>query len=198
MRVQILLETTNFSLFSAVFHIFEDGSEIELKHCVSSKTSVKSSRKYFVHLNWLNSSIGRVGSIPQMVERQSSNPKMRVRIPLKTTKFCCSLQCQINMNLVRPKIWIRIPFLGKQGKYLVKNLLKKIQRNLTQPVKFVVIYVTKKVSYFLYKNKIPNSLHSNIVYKCTCPGCNSYIGKTERNLAIRFSEHSDPLKSSIF
>ena len=51
-----------------VFHDSEDGSEIELKHCASSKTSVKSLRKYFVHLNWirlstdpswLDSSIGR-------------------------------------------------------------------------------------------------------------------------------------------
>ena len=51
-----------------VFHISEDDSEIELKHCAPSKTSVKSSRKYFVHLSWiklatnpswLDSSIGR-------------------------------------------------------------------------------------------------------------------------------------------
>ena len=28
----------------------------------------------------------------------------------------------------RPKIWIRIPFLGKQGEFLVKKLLRKIQR----------------------------------------------------------------------
>ena len=51
-----------------VFHISEDGSEIELKHCASSKTSAKLSRKYVVHLNWirlatnpswLDSSIGR-------------------------------------------------------------------------------------------------------------------------------------------
>ena len=78
-----------------VFHISEDGSEIELKHCASSKTSVKSSRKYFVHLNWmLYSSIG------QLVERRSRNPKMRVQIPLETTNFRCPLQCQINMNLV--------------------------------------------------------------------------------------------------
>ena len=48
--------------------ISEDDSEIELKHCTSSKTRVKSSRKYCVHLNWirlatnpswLDSSIGR-------------------------------------------------------------------------------------------------------------------------------------------
>ena len=36
-----------------VFHISEDGSQIELKHCASSKTSIKSSRKYFVYLNWI-------------------------------------------------------------------------------------------------------------------------------------------------
>ena len=54
-------------IYFLLFHISEDGSEIELKHCASSKTSVKSSRKYFVHLNWtrlaanpswLDSSIG--------------------------------------------------------------------------------------------------------------------------------------------
>ena len=99
----------------------------------------------------------------------------------------------------RPRIWLRIPFMGKQGEFLVKKLLKKIQRNVIQPVKFVIIYDTKKISYFLpKKDKIPNPLHSNIVYEFTCPGCNSsYVGKTERNLATRLSEHSDPQKSSI-
>ena len=51
-----------------VFYNSKDGSEIELKHWASSKTSVKSSRKYFVPLDWirlatspswLDSSIGR-------------------------------------------------------------------------------------------------------------------------------------------
>ena len=89
--------------------------------------------------------------------------------------------------------------MGKQGEFLVKKLLKKIQRNLIQPVKFVVIYDTKKISYFLpKKDKIPNPSRTNIVYEFTCPGCNSsYVGKTERNLATRLSEHSDPQKSSI-
>ena len=39
----------------------------------------------------------------------------------------------------RPRIWLGIPFMGKQGEFLVKKLLKKIQRNLVQPVKFVLI-----------------------------------------------------------
>ena len=87
--------------------------------------------------------------------------------------------------------------MGKQGEFLVKQRLKKIQRNLTQPVKFVVIYDTKKISYFLpKKDKIPS--RSNIVYEFICPGYNSScISKTERNLATRLSEHSDPQKSSI-
>ena len=50
------------------FHISEDGSEIELTARPQIKTTVKSSQKYFVHLNWirlatnpsrLDSSIGR-------------------------------------------------------------------------------------------------------------------------------------------
>ena len=37
-----------------------------------------------------------------------------------------------------------------------------------------------------------------MVYEFTCPGCKkSYIGKTERNLETRLSEHLDPLKSAI-
>ena len=35
-------------------------SEIELKHCASSKTNVKSSRKYFVHLNWIRLALPNV------------------------------------------------------------------------------------------------------------------------------------------
>jgi hypothetical protein len=48
-------------------------------------------------------------------------------------------------------MWIRIPFLGKQGDFLIKKLIKKLQRNLTEPVKFIVIYQTKKISYFFLK-----------------------------------------------
>ena len=73
-----------------VFHISEDGSEIELKHCTSSKTSVKSSRKYFVHLNWIRLATNPGGSIAQLVERRFRNPKMRVQIPLESTNFSLS------------------------------------------------------------------------------------------------------------
>ena len=72
-------------------------------------------------------------------------------------------------------------------------------RCILQSVKFVVICHTKKISYLLpKKDKIPFSSCSNIAYEFACPGCkSSYIGKTESNLATRFSKHSDQHKSSI-
>ena len=48
---------------------------------------------------------------------------------------------------IRPKIWIRLPYLGNHGENLVRTLLKKIQRCLKQPINFIVIYNTKKISY---------------------------------------------------
>ena len=99
----------------------------------------------------------------------------------------------------RPKIWIRIPYLGRKGEFLVKKLVKKLQRNLTEPVKFVVLCQTKKISYFLpKKDKVPDLQRINLIYEFTCPGCNeSYIGKTERNLNTRLKEHLDPARSAI-
>ena len=97
------------------------------------------------------------------------------------------------------KIWVRIPFLGKQGEYLVKTLIRKLQRNLTKPVKFIVIYQTKKVSYFLSKkDKIPDLERNDLVYEFSCPGCSAtYIGKTVRNLRTRLTEHAQLNTSAV-
>jgi hypothetical protein len=102
-------------------------------------------------------------------------------------------------NDTRPKVWVRVPYLGKQGETLVKNCIKKIQRCLTVPVNFIVIYDNKKFSYFLSnKDKIPNLSKSSVVYEVTCPGCSAtYIGKTERRLQTRLAEHTNPTKSAI-
>ena len=88
-----------------------------------------------------------------------------------------------------PKIWIRIPYLGKRSKTILHNCLKKIRRCLSHPVKFNVIYNTKKIT--ANKDKNPLFSKSNVVYEITCPGCGkSYIGKTNRRLQTRLSEHA--------
>ena len=66
-----------------------------------------------------------------------------------------------------------------------------MQRNLTKPVKFVVIYQTKKVSYFLSKkDKIPDLEWSDLVYQFSCPGSESCIGKMVRKLGTRLTEYA--------
>ena len=97
-----------------------------------------------------------------------------------------------------PKIWFRVPYLGKIGESLVKTCIKKIRQNLNKTVKFIVVYQTKKVSYFLSnKDKIPDGSRNNVFYEITCPGCNKrYIGKTERYLDKRLLEHSSDFQNS--
>ena len=91
-----------------------------------------------------------------------------------------------------PKIWIRLPYLGQKGEFLIKTCISKIQRSQKSPIKFVVLYNTKKISFFTSnKDKVPLNSKSNVVYQVTCPGCNkSYIAKTFRCLDDRLSEHA--------
>ena len=96
------------------------------------------------------------------------------------------------------KIWLRLPYLGEQSESLVRNLIKKLRRNLKVKVNFVVIYETKKTAFFVSsKDKIPDLSRNNVIYEITCPGCNNkYIGKTERCLQTRLSEHSYNINTS--
>ena len=99
-----------------------------------------------------------------------------------------------------PKIFVRLPFIGKQGELLVKRSLKKIKRLLNTPVRFIVLFDTCKVSTFTSeKDFIPKELRSFVVYEFRCPGCSkSYIGKTERPLLTRLQEHATNTSSEIF
>ena len=97
-----------------------------------------------------------------------------------------------------PKVWIRIPYLGSRGDFLLKSCLNKVQRFLSKPVKFITIYDTKKLSYFVSnKDKLPPLCRSNVVYEVACPGCGkTYIGITQRCLSVRLKEHATRLSSS--
>ena len=91
-----------------------------------------------------------------------------------------------------PKIWLRLPFIGKYGNTLTKRFKNKIRRLLKGPCKFILHWKTTQSSYFLScKDKTPNEYRSSIVYQFSCPGCQSpYIGKTERCLYTRLKENS--------
>ena len=61
------------------------------------------------------------------------------------------------------EIFFRLPCAGLKGKQLVKHCLKKIRRCLKINVKFVVIYDTKKISFYCnVKHKVPHEQRNNI------------------------------------
>ena len=97
---------------------------------------------------------------------------------------------QTDENIV--KVWIKIPYLGKRGENIIKSCTSKIQRFLTKPVKFIITYDTKRISFFVSnKDKLPPLSRSNLVYEVSCPGCGkSYIGMTKRCLSVRLKEHA--------
>ena len=92
-----------------------------------------------------------------------------------------------------PKIWLKLPYLGRQSEFLVKNLIRKVRRSLKIHAKIVVVYQTKKTPFFLpNKDKISDSNKANVVYEFSCPVCgHSYISKNERSLETRLSEHAN-------
>ena len=65
-------------------------------------------------------------------------------------------------------------------------------------VKFVITYNTNRISYYTNnKDKIPLLNHSFVVHGFKCPGCNHYVGKTERTLFERSCGHGFKDKNSV-
>ena len=93
---------------------------------------------------------------------------------------------------------MRIQYLGKQGENVISNVIRKIRRSLKIPIKPIVIYQIKKTSFFYpKKDKIPELCQANVVYEFKCPGCGqTYIGKTERNLQTRLTQHATNYNNS--
>ena len=95
------------------------------------------------------------------------------------------------------KNWMKIPYLGNHGEDIIKSCTSKIQGYLTKPVKFIIIYDIKRISFFVSnKDKLPPLSRSNLVYEVSCPGCGkSYIGMTKRCLSVRLKEHATQVNS---
>ena len=85
-----------------------------------------------------------------------------------------------------------VPLPRPKREFLIKTCISKIQRLQKSPIKFVVLYNTKKISFFTSnKDKVPLNSKRDVVYQVTSPGCNkSYIGKTFRCLDDRLLEHA--------
>ena len=91
-------------------------------------------------------------------------------------------------------IYFRMPYFGDKGVSLIKACINKIRANCIENRKIVfkILYDVAKTEVFCNnRDKSSFLCQSNVVYKFVCPGCNSsYIGKTERTLSERTTEHA--------
>ena len=89
------------------------------------------------------------------------------------------------------KIYLKVPYLGKQGKQLVTMLARKLHRYLKPNIKLIKLFNTKKANMFCpTKDKVTKEQKANVIYKIICPSCNNvYVGRTDRCFGIRMNEH---------
>ena len=97
-------------------------------------------------------------------------------------------------------IWLSIPYIGEKTSQLLRSFKRKLRRHLKNPNTQIRIRekTTKLCFYTNNKDKVPLLNKSHVVYKFSCPGCqSSYIGKTDRTLLTRAREHAVTDKESV-
>ena len=92
-----------------------------------------------------------------------------------------------------PKLvkYIKLPFYGKPS-YHARKKIKKLLKNSFPSIDFRIILTnSSKISnFFNYKDRVPDSVISNLVYEFCCPDCESrYIGCSTRAFKVRVMEH---------
>jgi hypothetical protein len=92
----------------------------------------------------------------------------------------------------KKKFYFVLPFFGTQSEKLKKDLVSLLSKYFPQ-IEFKVILVNKyKIgSIFNFKDRLPKSMLSSIIYKHCCARCASeYVGSTTRALGVRVAEHA--------
>ena len=109
-------------------------------------------------------------------------------------KFLNNKQLQVVINKCDvPKLvkYVRLPFYGKIS-YNYRKLVLNILRNSCPSVNFRIVFTNsfRIGTFFNFKDRVPDPLCSDIVYKFTCPSCQArYVGCSGRAFRIRVLEH---------
>ena len=151
--------------------ITEDGIDIFRKNTHTGQyTNVSSFEPFSRKVSWVNSLFFRASKIcsnPSLFNNQIMKIKRfmswngfptKVRhflIKRLKAKLCHDHNTTLNGNDddSAPKIWLKLPYLGRQGEFLVKNLIRKVRRSLKIYVKIIVVYQTKKNTFLPAKQR---------------------------------------------
>ena len=85
-----------------------------------------------------------------------------------------------------------MPFLGTTSWRTKNSLIRSFREHLPFSKLKIIFKSSRRLSScFSFKDKIPKSLMSGVIYQYTCPECNlRYIGSTKRYWEKRLEEHS--------
>ena len=106
-------------------------------------------------------------------------------------KFVNNIFIQKPVFTTVPKLELRIvlPYLGDISSITKKRLNRCISKRLTF-CKLIFQTGNRLKNYFRFKDRVPENLQSNFVYKFKCGSYTaSYYGKTYRHMKVRVSEH---------
>ena len=95
------------------------------------------------------------------------------------------------ITVPKKEFLVLLPYLGTTS-WKTKNALIRSFRELLPFSNLKVVFKSSSrlSSFFSFKDKVPSSLMSGIIYKYTCTECNlSYIGSTKRYWEKRLEEH---------
>ena len=95
------------------------------------------------------------------------------------------------LTVERRVVRIILPFLGSVSLKVKEKLTRSIRSSIPT-VNLQVVFKTssRMSSWFKFKDVLPKSLISGVVYQYKCPRCNSrYIGSTFRYFEKRLEEH---------
>ena len=94
--------------------------------------------------------------------------------------------------------YFKLPYIGEFSKITRLNLKRISEKYCHMLPSYRIIFTSTKIgSIFSNKQKLPEGLISNVIYKFKCAGCSScYIGETTRNFHKRALEHLSTDKKS--
>ena len=89
------------------------------------------------------------------------------------------------------KQYISLPYFGSQSNKLKQELSSLLQKFFPNKSFHIILVNPFKIgNFFRYKETLPSSLRSCVIYNYCCPQCGSeYVGSTARTLGCRISEH---------
>ena len=112
-----------------------------------------------------------------------------------------SIRCKLNSiftpfpeSLTVPKapIYLKLPYMNSENNKSLKTELSDLLGKYYPQIDLRILFMNNNSvgRFFNYKDRIPDFLQSNIVYKYSCPQCSeTYVGESSRHMYTRIAEH---------